>query len=121
MGLHDIFYLSGIFTNIGIMYFIYFKLPDLFGRRVDIIKREAGVLLKSEEQGEIYNLHSSQSVGHIIDKEKDLGLENERKSCLKDREDELEEKLRKISDSSEKDLGKNWYDYFPGLVSKKNV
>ena len=100
--LDDIFYISGIAVNIGLIFTIY-KFNKIYLNKNDEIKS----LIKNGEEGTPHNLHSSQSVGNLkeIDKEEI------------DKEEIVKERLRKISNENSVFLRK-WINYLQGFTSK---
>ncbi len=98
--IRDLFYISGIAVNIGLLYTLY-KINTF---ESDFFPND-NCLIKKEETGE-HNLHSSQSVGHIFEKK-----------CEENNSEQIiEERLRKIN--SENNYLKNWLNYIPSIVSK---
>ena len=95
----EIFYISGIAVNIGILYTLY-SINNIKIDNIDDLNCKS--LVKKEEEG-IYNLHSSQSIGNIYEKP--------------DQEEIVKERLRIISEQKPGGF-KNWLNYIPGLVSK---
>ena len=86
--LQDIFYISGIAVNIGVIFTIY-KVNKIY-----FILNEEKSLIKSGEEGNPQNLHSSQSVGNFQQKE-----------------EIVKERLRKIEDNNIVFI-RRWINYF---------
>jgi len=97
--LQEIFYISGIAVNVGIIYTLY---------KLNEPKIKIGYSLIKKEEEERHNLHSSQSVGHLFEKEAEEQTQEEK----------IEERLKKANVNYL--CLKNWLNYIPGLVSKKD-
>lgn len=100
--IQDLFYLSGIAVNVSLIYTLY-KINTFEPENFPI----DNCFIKNEETG-IHNLHSSQSVGHIFEKETSA-------------EDIIEERLRKIVSDQKNNRLKNWLNYIPSFISKNKV
>lgn len=99
--IEDLFFVSGIAVNIGILYTIY-KVNKIY--LIETVKKEEN-LLKEGEIGSPHNLHSSQSVGNFLK--------------VEDKEEIVKERLRIIGKHNY-GLFKGWMNYIPGLASKND-
>ena len=114
--LEDLYYLSGILVNAGLVYSLYKLLPMMI-KSCEEKNASLGkdVFIKKEEEGEM-NLHSSQSVKSLVAiNEK----QNSDEQSNEEKEVQIENRLKMLNNYANYALSGKWSEYLSYVVGKK--
>ena len=114
--LEDLYYLSGILVNAGLIYSLYKLLPMMIKSCEEKrVSPERDVFIKKEEEGEM-NLHSSQSVKSLVAiNEK----QNSDEQSNEEKEVQIENRLKMLNNYANYALSGKWSEYLSYVVGKK--